>query len=181
MLGRERDMKNRVKSTGTWEWPMRDRINIEMPQMWHAVVQILLMKLGGAVEFDDLDVIAQTTQAREREALWFMTQWPVEGNNKYRLELNDPKSAEPIEKLMREKLLQEIVHERQHQDAMHGGPAHDDTYERHDWIQLICDYASSPRMRTVKAAETPEQFEKHMIQVAALAVAAIQSSRRKRG
>lgn len=66
-----------------------------------------------------------------------------------------------------------IEAERERQDRMWDGPDHDDQHSRRDWIAFICREAS-------KADRcTPGQFETQMVQVAALALAAYESMRRR--
>jgi hypothetical protein len=65
-----------------------------------------------------------------------------------------------------------IVEERDRQDRMHGGPDHDDSHSRRDWIAFICLEASKADRQTC------EGFERQMVQVAALAQAAYESMRR---
>jgi hypothetical protein len=67
----------------------------------------------------------------------------------------------------------EILRCRAAQDAQWGGPEHDDTHTRADWCRIIqkCCIGSLSRIRG---------FENSMIQIASLAIAALESSRRKR-
>lgn len=71
----------------------------------------------------------------------------------------------------------EISRERAAQDEQWGGYIHDDSHERDawfNWIQKQNSYA-------FKNSDNPYEFEHRMVKVAALAVAAIESSRRQRG
>lgn len=77
--------------------------------------------------------------------------------------------------MMNEQLIKEIVLERVSQDQQWGGADHDDFHNQHNW----CEYISY-QLDYVADNLTPEAFEQRMIKVAALAVAAIESSRRKR-
>jgi hypothetical protein len=67
-----------------------------------------------------------------------------------------------------------VAERRAKQDAKHGGPAHDDTHSRSEWLIFLEDY-----VRRARYCENGETYEYFLIDVAALAVAAIQSSRRK--
>ena len=69
--------------------------------------------------------------------------------------------------------------ERRLQDEQWGGIGHDDRHPRGDWILYMVKqlgYAS----REIEKAEAV-QFEHRMIKIAAIAVAAAQSSWRRRG
>lgn len=73
-------------------------------------------------------------------------------------------------------IVEEIVRERIVQDQQWGGGSHDDKHDQHDWCEYIsyqADYVSDNI--------TAVAFEERMVKIAALAVAAVQSSRRKRG
>ena len=74
------------------------------------------------------------------------------------------------------KLFYELWQRRCKQDAKHGGPSHDDTHTPEEW----CGFVEEFNARALSARTDAEQFEDYMFDVAALAVAAIQSSRRKR-
>ncbi len=71
--------------------------------------------------------------------------------------------------------------ERERQDRLWGGPAHDDTHSDRDWISMITHYAA-------KAAPPPNatewhkmnHFRRRMVIVAALAVAALEWDDRRR-
>jgi len=65
---------------------------------------------------------------------------------------------------------------RANQDEQWGGPEHDDTHCAADWLRFIDKF----RERAGRAINHDEIHENALIHVAALAVAAIQSSRRKR-
>ena len=68
-------------------------------------------------------------------------------------------------------VLAEVRVRREEQDDQHGGPAHDDTHRLTDWVGYIQNELSWVRS---------ENCEDKLLDIAALAVAAIQSSRRKR-
>lgn len=71
-------------------------------------------------------------------------------------------------------VLTEVANERDRQDEKWGGPGHDDTHDSDDWVHFI-------ELRCVRAlqAKTGVSYRVRMVQIAALAVAAIQSFDRK--
>ena len=71
-----------------------------------------------------------------------------------------------------------ILHERQKQDRKWGGPEHDDTHVPVHWNRIIQHY-SELAIGAIFVDENPADYRRHLIQVAALAVAAIQSHDRK--
>lgn len=76
----------------------------------------------------------------------------------------------------REDVFAEISAERERQDEQWGGETHDDSHERFEW----CEYIRKQNNHAVSSAHNPAEFEARMVKVAALAVAAIESSRRQR-
>ena len=70
-------------------------------------------------------------------------------------------------------IVAEIERERAAQDRQWGGPTHDDSHNRLDW----CEYIRKQAGLALRATNGRE-FEERMIKAAALAVAAIESSRR---
>lgn len=70
-----------------------------------------------------------------------------------------------------------IEAERAAQDQKYGGPSHDDEHDAWDWRNLINQHANAGIEAGVKRDMT--KFQKSMIRVAALAVAAFESSQRK--
>lgn len=68
----------------------------------------------------------------------------------------------------------EIGVERAKQDLQWGGPEHDATHSRLDWISLIA-------AQLEKAALPHEEFKERMVKVAALAVAAMEADSKKGG
>jgi hypothetical protein len=62
------------------------------------------------------------------------------------------------------------------QDEQWGGHAHDDKHGRYNWVSFIRDFAGKASLEY----KHPEIYEDKMLDVAALAIKAIQSSRRKR-
>jgi len=71
-------------------------------------------------------------------------------------------------------VLSEIEEERKAQDAKWGGSSHDDTHSQADWRNFI-------RLRLTEVAMHPHKYRQNMIEIAALAVAAIESHDRKNG
>jgi hypothetical protein len=83
----------------------------------------------------------------------------------------------------------ELLSRRKYQDEQHGGPDHDDTHSPEDWVRFIQDYAYRARIAATTVDDLIEgsrltvdhdAYEDRMFDVAALAIAAIQSSRRRR-
>lgn len=70
-------------------------------------------------------------------------------------------------------VLSEVAGERGNQDAKWGGAMHDDGHGQSGWRSFI-------RSHTTKS-ERPGEFRRRMIEVAALAVAAVESYDRKWG
>lgn len=87
----------------------------------------------------------------------------------------------------------ELTKRREEQDASHGGPKHDDTHTPEDWCRFIQDYAYRARIAAIQGSEVSDslvpiqanpdhaEYENRMFDVAALAISAILSSRRKSG
>ena len=98
----------------------------------------------------------------------------------------DGKLLEPVDDLASiGRVLAEIRIWRAAQDAQWGGPAHDDTHGRRLWVPIIQKFLGRADVCAIDARYTGDadarvHFEKHLLHVAALAVAAIQSSRRRR-
>lgn len=76
-------------------------------------------------------------------------------------------------------VLQEVKNERIEQDKKWGGPEHDDKHSTGDFVELILDYTTSVTYMSI--AKNDGLKRKRLIQVAALAVAAIESIDRKAG
>jgi hypothetical protein len=70
-------------------------------------------------------------------------------------------------------LWDEILTERALQDAEHGGPANDDTLTVGDWTALVTQFAG--RCYGVARLGRMDLYRSRMIQVAAIAVAALES------
>lgn len=73
----------------------------------------------------------------------------------------------------------ELLKRREEQDAKHDGPAHDDCHTRLDWTRFIHNWNNKATIWSLEASDA-EHFESRMFDVAGLAIAAIQSTRRKR-
>lgn len=71
-----------------------------------------------------------------------------------------------------ESVIAEVVKERRRQDAKWGGPEHDDKHSPCDWHEMICDY--NGWARRMIAMNSPDEARQRLIQVAALAVAAVE-------
>lgn len=70
------------------------------------------------------------------------------------------------------KVIDQIIQERKNQDRQWGGPEHDNTHDKDDWLrfihyQFICADARDSNLRS------------RLIKIAALAVAAVESIDRK--
>lgn len=75
----------------------------------------------------------------------------------------------------RDLLFGKISRERARQDEEWGGADHDDSHERSDWVGFIEKQCRLART----ASERPiDDYESRMVKIAALAIAAIESSRR---
>lgn len=74
-------------------------------------------------------------------------------------------------------VLAQVAAERGRQDAKWGGPEHDDEHTTADFVLLIQDYASWARV--MAGMDSAEKALRRLIQVAALAVAAVESIERK--
>ena len=71
-----------------------------------------------------------------------------------------------------------VLHERAEQDKQYGGEAHDDTHCQEDWLCYIWQQLNKSAMNDQPAHS---KFEERMVKVAALALAAFLSNRRKHG
>ena len=80
-------------------------------------------------------------------------------------------------------IVAEIRQRRVDQDVKWGGPAHDDTHHYYDWLSYINKFrekAYGAAVRFNLGSGPEEAYEDALIDIAALAVAAIQSHRRIR-
>lgn len=73
-----------------------------------------------------------------------------------------------------EKVIADVIAERQYQDAKWGGAAHDATEGNDDWVRYVVEYA------TGQGRAADYDFRKRMVKAAALAVAAVEAFDRKR-
>lgn len=76
-------------------------------------------------------------------------------------------------------VLDEVAVERDRQDAKWGGSEHDDCHSTTDFVQFIVDYAGWARQMASMGSH--DKARRRLIQVAALAVAAVESIDRKFG
>lgn len=72
---------------------------------------------------------------------------------------------------------EKIQDERGRQDAKWGGPTHDDRWTPLDWHEMIADY--NAWARRMWAMGSLDKAEQRFVQVAALAIAAIESIERQ--
>lgn len=75
------------------------------------------------------------------------------------------------------KAINNVIEERQRQDNKWGGAGHDDQHSVSDFVLLIEDYAGWAR--TMAGMRNLQKARNRLIQVAALAVAAVESIDRK--
>jgi hypothetical protein len=76
-------------------------------------------------------------------------------------------------------ILNEITNERARQDDKWGGAEHDDQHTTTEFCGFIQDYAAWARR--MDQMNSPDKARRRLIQVAALAVAAVESIDRKTG
>jgi len=76
-----------------------------------------------------------------------------------------------------EKVLGEVLEERERQDRKWGGPNHDDQHDTATFVQLIEDYAGWARV--MAGMDSADKARQRLIQVAALAVAAVEAIDRR--
>lgn len=74
-------------------------------------------------------------------------------------------------------VLQDVAGERKRQDGKWGGANHDDHHSVADFVQLICDYSGWARV--MSGMGSADKARRRLVQVAALAVASIESIDRK--
>ena len=67
----------------------------------------------------------------------------------------------------------EVIAERTRQDEKWGGADHDDQHTGADWAQLIQDYAGW--VRVMSGMGSADKARRRLVQVAALAVAAVEA------
>ncbi len=76
-------------------------------------------------------------------------------------------------------VLAEIQAERDRQDSKWGGETHDDAHSFDFWVELLRDYAGWARV--MAGMGSVAKARRRLIQVAAIAVAAVESIDRKYG
>lgn len=74
-------------------------------------------------------------------------------------------------------VIEEVQAERERQDEQWGGPDHDDEHSAEKWCDLVYEYLS--RAWQTRHLQPSDGYRKRMVQVAALAVAAIESHDRE--
>jgi hypothetical protein len=77
------------------------------------------------------------------------------------------------------KILTEITAERHAQDALWGGPGHDDGHSPSDWIALLARHLGLAVDDGTPNRSDPERRRKQLVRLAALAVAAIEAHDRR--
>lgn len=76
-------------------------------------------------------------------------------------------------------VLAQLVAERERQDRQWGGPDHDDDHQAKDWLRFIREHADRAT-RALKGRDFDE-YRKQLVEIAALAVAGIESNDRLGG
>src|SRR5690349_17719884 len=89
-----------------------------------------------------------------------------------------PIAARGARAMSLERILSEIITERQCQDAM-WGPDHDDAHSPADWAGILVRHLGLAMGDG--ASVDPERFRKQLVRVAAVAVAAVEAIDRKAG
>lgn len=84
-----------------------------------------------------------------------------------------PNSLDHIADANKMVAISDLIAERQRQNEKWGGPHHDDQHQPGFWTQLIQDYAGWARV--MAGMDSPKKYRNRMVQVAALAVAAIET------
>ncbi len=89
--------------------------------------------------------------------------------------------AGEYERLYHEILGPMLTRCRAAQDAQHGGPKHDDCHTPGDWAEYIREFAGRAEYQGQfkDNADSIGRYQKYMIDVAGLAIAAVLSSQRK--
>lgn len=77
-------------------------------------------------------------------------------------------------------VLEKIYKERLRQDAKWGGPEHDDSHEIGMWLELIKERVDTIHQDYATSAQRPDDVTKLLIEVAAIAAAAVESIERTR-
>lgn len=79
--------------------------------------------------------------------------------------------------MSQQQILEEVYQERERQNKKWGGASHDDAHTIQEFVQLIRDYAGWARVMGVM--NSPDKARRRLVQVAALAVAAVESIDRR--
>ncbi len=71
----------------------------------------------------------------------------------------------------------EVIAERKRQDRQWGGPEHDDEHGPDDWVRFINRHAAFAidSVETLHASQGLSEYRRRLVQVAALALAAVKS------
>lgn len=77
-------------------------------------------------------------------------------------------------------VLEQILEERRNQDKKWGGPAFDDERERTEWLSLIREHEERAKRQVTRTGDLDE-YRQQLIEIAALAIAAIQAHDRRAG
>lgn len=78
-------------------------------------------------------------------------------------------------------VLAQVREERRRQDKQWGGPSHDDAHVPSDWVSYVGEHLDRAKKSIVqRVLADPDRYRQNMIEVAALAVAAVESLDRKR-
>lgn len=84
-------------------------------------------------------------------------------------------------------IIHQVIEERTRQDKQWGGPPHDDYHSRRDWVGFIEEHAERARKSCAKKtgsrsleAKDPDEYRKQLVEIAALAIAAVAAHDRAR-
>lgn len=94
-----------------------------------------------------------------------------------RIAMDEGYSIISIPMLSNQSPITDVVIERIRQDEKWGGPVHDDLHPTYEFVQLIEDYAGWARVMAQMGSN--DKARNRLIQVAALAIAAVESIDRK--
>lgn len=76
-------------------------------------------------------------------------------------------------------IIHQIVEERRRQDAQWGGPEHDDHHSRREWLGFIDEHVTRARKALGRASRVnmsqrdADEYRKQLVEIAALAIAAV--------
>lgn len=94
------------------------------------------------------------------------------------LNTDDLKDCQHCEAPLPSLVFNEVLAERNRQDAKWGGPEHDDQHGAEDWNRFITRY--SQWAAQMADMNSPDKYRRRMVQVAAIAIAAVESLDRQR-